>query len=113
MENIVSVLALIIGDNIGLLSHRQIFSHENVSFYCQEARHPRPNLPRDAKDFRILVEFAAEEGELGWELELLAAVRGPALWNPAARLVVKGCRANDTDDESIILARAEEWCGQW
>lgn len=113
MDTITSALALILGDHINRVAHDQFFAYESVTFYCQEARHSRPGLPRDAKDFRILVEFTAEDETTGWELEVLAAVRGGALWNPAVRLAVKGCRANDTTDPVAILARAQEWFGQW
>jgi hypothetical protein len=109
MESIVSVLVIAFSENITSIAHNSIFSFEGASFNCQTARGRRPSLPRDAQDFRVLVEFPPENDQPGWELEVLVAVRDGAIWNPKAHLAVKRGWAEDTDDQTIILARAIDW----
>jgi hypothetical protein len=109
MDSIISVLSIAFSDNITSIAHNSIFSFEGTSFNCQIARTRRPSLPRDAQDFRVLVEFPAVDGEPGWELEVLVALRGGEVWNPKVHLAVKRGWAEDTDDQAIIFARAMEW----
>lgn len=109
MDIITSVFTVAFEENINSIGHNQIFSWGGASFLCHDARTPRGGLPRDSKDFRVLVEFPPEGGEAGWELEVLIATRNGAVWNPAARLTTGKGYADDTDDQVVILARVMEW----
>lgn len=109
MDIIASIFTVAFEENIKSIGHNQIFSWGGASFLCHDARTPRGGLPRDAKDFRALVEFPPEGGELGWELEVFFAIRNGAVWNPAARLTIGRGWAEDTDDQTTIRARAVDW----
>jgi hypothetical protein len=91
------------------IAHNATFTVSGACFFCQAAPRRRPSLPRDATDFRILVEQPTEPGIEPWEAELLVAVRGGQVWNPALHFKIASLSAPDTDDAVAISARLEEW----
>lgn len=113
LDNIVASLSVVIARYTSDIHHNAIFTCGGASVYCQFAMGRRSTLPRDARDVLLLIEYPADEHQAGWELDVRVAFRGGEIWNPKAHLKVADARAADTDDESIILARVEEWVGQW
>lgn len=113
MSSIESTLSFILSNHTSEIAHNAIFSRGGASFYCQIARGRRATLPRDAEDMRILIEYPAEEGRPGWELDVRVALRCGEIWNPKVHFEIAAARAEDTTDQQVILARVEEWTGQW
>lgn len=113
MDSIIASLSVVIGNHTSDIAHNAIFTCGDASVYCQFATGRRPTLPRDAQDVVILIEYPADEHQPGWELDVRAAFRGGQIWSPKAHLKIAEARAADTNDESIILGRVEEWLGQW
>ena len=100
---------MILNNHTTDITHNAIFSCHGVSFACQLARSRRPSLPRDAADYRIVLQYPDEQGEPGWEAEVFIALRDGKLWNPAAHLKVARIWAYDTDDLDLVEERFNEW----
>ncbi len=113
MEHIISALSVILSNYTSSIDHNATFTCGGASVYCQFAKNRRPTLPRDAQDVLILIEYPADEHQPGWELDVRVAFRGGEIWNPKAHLKIADARAGDTDNESVICTRVEEWAGQW
>ena len=93
------------------INHGSVFSHCDASFSCQEARAKRGSVPKDATDYRILVERPAEPGIDHWDAVLLVALRGGKIWNPAVHLMIESVSADDGAAEDVIYERITEWGG--
>lgn len=104
-----SAILYVLEQNKTSISHNAIISHAGASFWVQNARRRRTSLPRDALDYRVLVEFADDQGAPGWTAEVCVALRQGRIWNPAAHLRVGRLWADDTDDVQVIAERMEEW----